>query len=66
MGVPNFREEGNKLELKQKRRSGSLGVEGKFIQFVSETSEHPLYTNIAKVGNKIEETVVLGNFQTYK
>ena len=66
MGVPNFREEGNKIELKQKRRPGSLGLEGKFPQFVSETSQHPLYTYIAKVGNKIEKTVVLDNFQTYK
>ena len=51
---------------KTKRRPGSLGQEGKFPQFVSETSQHPLYTYIAKVGNKIEKTVVLDNFQTYK
>ena len=64
--VPNFQEEGNKIELEQKGCPGSLGLEGKFLQFVSETSEHPLYTYIAHVGNKIEKTVVLDNFQTYK
>ena len=66
MGVPDFREEGNKIELKQKRRPGSLGLEEKFPPFVSEISQHPLYTYIAKVGNKIEKTAVSNNFRTHK
>ena len=61
LGLPNFRE-----EKERKRRSNSLGLLGKFPQFVSERSEHPLYTYIAKVGNKIEKIVVLDNFQTKK
>ena len=49
-----------------------MGLEGQFVQFVPETSEHPplhfsddqIAPLIPKIGNKIEKTVLLDQFHT--
>ena len=62
--MPNFWEEGKEIGLKQKTLKFPWSL-GEFLLFVSETSEHPLYTYTAKVWGKIEKTVVINHFQTY-
>ena len=62
---------GGKIGLKWEEDPISLGSEGKFLQFVPETSEHPLYILhfsddqiaplIPKIGNKIEKKTALSD-----
>ena len=67
-----FGRDGWKNGAKMRKKQNFPGLEGKFLQFVPETLEHPLYTFLMtklpllsqKLATKLKKAVLLDQFHT--